>query len=175
MAGRDKDITPDDRALWQAATQDVEQLHPARHEDTPAVDAPMKTKPTLPKRIVVRQPAPAAVTTPAPQARDLDHRTQRRLERGEMTIDALLDLHGYTQDEAFAALNTFILRSYHAGLRCILVITGKGRLGTGILRARFPDWIDSPSLRPVILRVVAAKGQHGGDGAFYILLRRERA
>lgn len=174
MAGRDKDITPDDRALWQAATQDVEQLHPARPEGVPIGDAFIKTKPTLPKRVVVRQPPPAAITTPAPQARDLDHRTQRRLERGEMAIDAVLDLHGHKQDEAFAALNTFVLRAYHAGLRCVLVITGKGRLGTGVLRSRFPDWIESPALRPVILRVVAAKGQHGGDGAFYILLRRER-
>ena len=175
MAGRDKDITPDDRALWQAATQDVEQLHPARPAGAPAADASVRVKPALPKRVAVRPPAPAAVISPAPQARDLDHRTQRRLERGEMTIDALLDLHGYTQGEAFAALNTFILRSYHAGLRCVLVITGKGRLGTGVLRSRFPDWVDSPTLRPVILKVVAAKGHHGGDGAFYILLRRERA
>jgi len=174
MAGRDKDITPDDRALWQAATQDVTQLHPLPPEGAPTGDAFIKTKQALPKRVVVRQPAPAAVITPAPQARDLDHRTQRRLERGEMAIDAVLDLHGHKQDEAFAALNTFILRAYHAGLRCVLVITGKGRLGTGVLRARFPDWIDNPALKPVILRVVAAKGHHGGDGAFYILLRRER-
>ena len=53
----------------------------------------------------------------------------------------------------------------------MLVITGKGRLGVGILRARLFDWIADPSLRPFIAGYAQAHPRHGGAGATYIFLR----
>ena len=61
------------------------------------------------------------------------------------------------------------------GLRCVLVITGKGRLGTGVLRARFLDWLAGPDLRDLVSGYSAAHIRHGGDGAFYVMLRRDKA
>jgi DNA-nicking Smr family endonuclease len=68
----------------------------------------------------------------------------------------------------------FLLRQAALQARCVLVITGKGRLGTGILRARLFDWIADPSLRPVIAGYAAAHPRHGGAGATYIFLRPRR-
>ena len=161
-----------DAALWAQAVADVTPLDAGTVKNSPNA-AVLPARPRLPA-VSRREPAPVPVHLAA-QGRDLDHRTEKRLERGEMAIDAVLDLHGRTQDEAFSAFNTFVLRAYHAGLRCVLVITGKGSRGDGVLKAQLPHWADAATLRPVILRCQAARDHHGGGGAFYILLRRNRA
>ena len=69
-------------------------------------------------------------------------------------------------------LEAFIGRAQREGHRAVLVITGQGRLGGGVLRRRLPDWLSGPALRPLIAGVSAAQRRHGGDGAFYIALKR---
>jgi len=105
----------------------------------------------------------------------IDKRTLQRLKSGEMSIDGTIDLHGMTQTEAHPALLRFLERAAAAGQRCLLVITGKGGpQGEGILRYQVPRWLNEPAPRAKILAVVAARPQHGGDGAYYVLLRRRR-
>ena len=58
------------------------------------------------------------------------------------------------------------------GLRAVLVITGQGRLGGGIIRASFAEWMQSPALRGVVSGFTSAHRRHGGDGAFYVTLKR---
>jgi DNA-nicking Smr family endonuclease len=99
---------------------------------------------------------------------------QRRIRRGQSEIDARLDLHGHTQDTAHRELVSFILREHAAGARCLLVITGKGRLGTGVLRARLFDWIADPDLRNMIAGYARAHPRHGGEGAVYLFLKAKR-
>ena len=60
------------------------------------------------------------------------------------------------------------------GARCVLVITGKGRMGAGVLRSRLSDWIGDPALRPIIAGHATAHARHGGEGATYIFLRTPR-
>ena len=91
-----------------------------------------------------------------------------------MAIDGRIDLHGMTQDAAHAALTGFIAHSHEAGRRCVLVITGKGRAGGGVLRAQVPRWLNQGPLRERILGFSYARPQHGGDGALYVLIRRRR-
>src|SRR5262245_27674759 len=69
---------------------------------------------------------------------------QRRIRHGQMEIEAKLDLHGHTQDTAHRELIDFILHEAENGARCVLVITGKGRMGSGVLRSRLHDWIGDP-------------------------------
>ena len=104
----------------------------------------------------------------------VDRRTVERLRRGKLPIEARLDLHGYYQDIAQSELNAFINRCALSGRRTVLVITGKGSLskGGGVLRRNLPDWLNHPSCRPYILAFCEARPEHGGAGAFYILLRR---
>jgi DNA-nicking Smr family endonuclease len=148
-----------ERALWRAALKDV---------------APLPGRPEVPG-----PPAPAPMPTPeAPQmpraakrtGRGLDRRTAERLRRGELPIEARLDLHGMTQDEAHAALGRFLARAHAAGQRCLLVITGKG----AVLRDAVPRWLGEGETRDRILAASPAQPRHGGGGALYVLLRRVR-
>jgi DNA-nicking Smr family endonuclease len=110
----------------------------------------------------------------------LARRQALRLRRGQLAIEARLDLHGLTQAEAHRALAGFVARSHAAGKRVLLVVTGKGtRPGadgspSGVLRRNVPRWLAEPALRPLVLATAPALSRDGGDGALYLLLRRSR-
>lgn len=106
----------------------------------------------------------------------IDRRTAERLRRGQIAIEATIDLHGLTQDEAFVAIQTFLAESLAAGRRCVLVITGKGtaRDGGGVLRSAVPRWLTEGVYREHLIGIAVAYPQHGGEGALYVLLRRQR-
>ncbi|MGO8864908.1 MAG: Smr/MutS family protein [Alphaproteobacteria bacterium] len=106
----------------------------------------------------------------------LDARSAERLRRGEMPIEARLDLHGHSQDEALGALLAFVERAWRERRRTLLVITGKGRRaeGEGILRAAVPRWLNAAPLRKHLLAFARAQPKDGGAGALYLLLRRQR-
>lgn len=100
-----------------------------------------------------------------------------------MKPEARLDLHGMTAERAHGALNGFIASSYHSGLRLVLIITGKGRAGNdfmsgdgghGILRRSVPHWLSMSPNRQRILQVTPAHRRHGGEGAFYVYLSRQK-
>jgi DNA-nicking Smr family endonuclease len=97
-----------------------------------------------------------------------------RLKRGEVAVDARLDLHGMTQEAAHRALAHFIIGAAGDGARMALVITGKGRGGEGILRAAVPRWLNEPALRAQIVAIAPAPPQLGGSGALCVRLRRSR-
>jgi len=176
-------LTPDEARIWRAVASSVTPL-PGRH--LPEVEEPPATAPAaspppppappsfLPARLVPppprELPALGLGTTPG-----LDKRSAERMKKGEMEIDARLDLHGMTQDSAHAHLLAFIQRAYDAGRRCVLVITGKGKnQGTGVLKANTPRWLNQSPCRERILGFSHAKPQHGGDGALYVLIKRRR-
>ena len=128
-----------------------------------------------------RRPAPAAPRGPAGldygDAPGVDKRTATRFRRGLMPIDATLDLHGHTQQSGRTALAGFLRAHGAAGRRCVLVVTGKGLKddwSVGALRQALPGWLNAPDLRRLILAYCHAQPHHGGSGAVYILLRRER-
>ena len=194
MAPPKRPLTPEEQRLWGLVTGDVEPLPddkrkpPARKPKAkPKTAAPApKQKAEKPKRPVAAAPKPAPRPQPAQPGKTpgLDRRNAQRLRRGQMKIDARLDLHGMTQAEAHGSLNRFLADSAAAGRRCVLVITGKGSrprdddlpipARTGVLRDAVPRWLNMPALRPKILSFSYAQKKDGGDGALYILLRRMR-
>jgi DNA-nicking Smr family endonuclease len=171
MSRRGKDINADEEGLWDLVTADVT---PLKGRKGPV---PEKTGETgAPRTGDMRAaPRPATSAPEGPKARDLDLRTDKKLTRGQMEIEAVLDLHGYGQTQAYENLCRFIEGAYAKDLRCILVITGKGKGGEGILRSRLPQWIDEAPLNVIVLKATQARQRDGGSGAFYILLRRRRA
>ena len=113
----------------------------------------------------------------------MDKKSFTRLKRGKVKPEARLDLHGLTLDRAHPALSRFILSAQKSGKRLVLVITGKGRdrddggpipVRTGILRHHVPQWLSSPPLSSAVLQVTQSHISHGGEGAFYVYLRRKR-
>jgi len=163
-------LSPEEKKLWHRVGRTVrlmpgrvhEPLDPETSEDAPRAARPPAT---------IAEGKASRTPRPGPPE---DLSGQRRIRRGQNDIDARLDLHGHTQDTAHRELMDFLLRQAALQARCVLVITGKGRLGTGILRARLFDWIADPSLRPVIAGYAAAHPRHGGAGATYIFLRPRR-
>src|SRR5690606_28181951 len=116
----------------------------------------------------------------------IDRRTQLRLKRGQLPIEARVDLHGLTREQAHAGLNTFLARQAALGRRCVLVITGKGRPDwqrpdwgssereTGVIRRALPGWLADHPNKDRVLAFATAQPQDGGAGAWYVLLRRRR-
>lgn len=88
----------------------------------------------------------------------------------DISIEATLDLHGYTLEKAISTLEKFIVTNHERGRRWVLIITGKGK--QGILKEFIPTWI---SQNPTwIIGYTQAAPKHGGDGAVYVHLRRLR-
>lgn len=163
-------LTPEERRIWSRVARTV-RLAPGKIvEDEPeAEEAGEKAH----RAAATPDPSTTTRSRPKPGPPE-DMSGQRRIRRGQSEIDARLDLHGHTQDTAHRELVEFLLRQARSGARCVLVITGKGRLGTGILRARLFEWIGDPDLRPFIAGYAAAHPRHGGAGATYIFLRSKR-
>lgn len=186
MADRGKSGS-DDAALWKAVTNDVKQIKRApspgpgpKIAKEPAQPQPKKTRASPARPAAPARPKPP----PAPPQRELSHgraagvdkRTMDRLRRGQLPIEAEIDLHGHTQEEAHRVLNAFIAGHAAAGRRCVRVITGKGnfREGGGVLKAAVPRWLNESPLHDGILAFSHARRDDGGEGALYVLLRRRR-
>ena len=104
----------------------------------------------------------------------LPRRALADLRRGRWVIQAELDLHGYTREEAHDALSAFIGGCLARGVRCVRVIHGKGHSSPGglsVLKNLSRQWL---SRREEILAFCAAKPHDGGDGALLVLLRSQR-
>jgi len=117
-----------------------------------------------------------------PPGHGIEPNLRRKLQRGHIEIDGTLDLHGMRQVEAHAALQRFIHARVARGDRTVLVITGKGLkkldrdaaviVEAGVLRSMLPIWLSEPGLAPMVAGWDPAAQSHGGEGAFYVRLRR---
>ena len=100
----------------------------------------------------------------------------RRLRDGDYPIEARLDLHGHTRDEATAALERFVVQSVGAGRRCVLVIHGRG-LNSGDTGPVLGDVVHralaAGAAARAVLAFTHAGPAQGGDGATLVLLRRK--
>tara|TARA_B100001123_G_scaffold294281_1_gene328075 strand:+ start:424 stop:933 length:510 start_codon:yes stop_codon:yes gene_type:complete len=103
---------------------------------------------------------------------NIDTARKRRVRRGHHPIDAGIDLHGLNAEEAYVFFKEFIHAQSKQGARMVLVITGKGKYQEGRLRNLLPRWVNEPDLRPWVLSIDQARPQHGGGGAFYLLLKQ---
>lgn len=173
-------LSGEDWTLWNFVTRSIRPLSGRRE-----ISLPEKPVKPAPENRVSPPPRPFTPDirlkeTPTPAASGdgggIDRRTLEKLRRGQLPLEGFLDLHGLRQGEAQAQLTRFLTDGYHAGRRCVLVITGKGsRNGeAGILRRMVPLWLEMPPLSPMILSHCQARQKDGGDGAFYVLLRRKR-
>ncbi len=97
-----------------------------------------------------------------------------RLRRGEIPVEAELDLHGLDAASAERELRTWLGRARRDGLRCVCVIHGRGLHSESgaVLREALPGWLTAPPLAAELLAFAPAPPRRGGAGATYILLRR---
>lgn len=178
--------------------------HAASHAPAPTRTTPQKSGATAPKTpmpaakpvsgaMISANRAPtnpphhtggrANIHTSDAQIGPLEPKLKRRVVRGRLPIDATLDLHGMRQSEAHMALNRFVAARHARGDRTLLIITGKGLKSTrtgqieqrGVLRLMVPQWLARPELAPLVAGWEVSAQTHGGEGAFYLRLKRVRA
>jgi DNA-nicking Smr family endonuclease len=157
----------EDSALWETVARTAK---PLRRKQVAVAD-----KPPAARKIEPTASRPPASSSKAPHPAAIDRRTARRIARGAIELDARLDLHGLTQAEAHQRLLRLLSEVQESGGRIVLVITGKGTLGGGVLRRMLPGWLASPRFRPLVAGFEEAHRNHGGAGAFYISVRRASA
>lgn len=188
---RPRGLRPEDEDIWRKVVQSITPMHPHPPRPLAEPDAPPTPTPPIhrPARIerfrIGEKSGRSQVALPAAASPPLqmDARDFRRMSRGKLQPEARVDLHGMTLAEAHPALIGFILNAHTAGLRLVLVITGKGKSGddsgpiprrAGVLKHQVPHWLAMAPLAPLILQVAEAHLKHGGGGAFYVYLRRHR-
>ncbi len=192
-----RNLSPEERALWDRVAERTTPKHPTRGKVTPDPTPAQKPK----KPVVIREPVPDfRIGQKANAARthdvmrplvdrlaaapvNMDNKSFAKMKRGKLKPEARIDLHGMTMAEAHPELAAFILGSQSMGRRLVLVITGKGKdrddggpipTRHGILRHQVPQWLALPPLSQAILQVTPAHLKHGGHGAYYVYLRRNR-
>jgi len=109
-------------------------------------------------------------------ANGVDVRTMKKLAGGQIAFTDRLDLHGFYETEAWAAVQDFLHEAYGLEHRCVLVIHGKGKGygekgDMGVIKANMAGWL---ARHPRVLAFCTAHKKDGGRGAIYVYLRRRR-
>lgn len=163
-------IRPEEARLWGVVTGTVRPARASRK-------APAPPEPADPGAAAAHLPLEALITRrmkpPEAPPEGIEPNRKRRIAKAREPIAARLDLHHMDQARAKAALHDFILRAHEDGARAVLVITGKGALGDGVLRRRVPEWLAEPPLRAAVAGLSHAERHHGGEGALYVALKRK--
>lgn len=178
-------LAPEDAKLWSLVTATVRPTGERRSDShgsvlksylaTELTPSPKSTHRPIATIASTPTSTPPSVTVSPVRARspeDIEPRRRRRISRSREPIGARLDLHGMDQTKAQSAVFQFIRRAHEGGMRAVLIITGKGTLGDGILRRRTPEWLSDPAIRPLIAGFSFADRHHGGEGALYVALKR---
>ncbi len=185
MRKKDHGKSEDDKWLWETVTSQINPLRSVRYSGG-IKKPPINRKNSPPRKMTGGTVSSEIGTSLSLSAKalpidlregdhaGLDKTTRRKLSRGDLPVEARLDLHGYNAAQAEIRLRAFIQSSASFGHRCVLVITGKGVRGEGVLRRHVPVWLKQPPLGNVVLALSNATPRDGGSGAIYVLLRRAR-
>jgi DNA-nicking Smr family endonuclease len=184
-------LKPEERHIWGLVAATVHPLHgkaapneafPSPQGEGPAAKPPGKGSGVKERQSSQAQPLhetpsprPAKPAYPSPrgEGKPIEPNRRHRIAKAREEIGARLDLHGLDQDRAKATLESFLQRAWDDGYRAVLIITGKGVQGDGILRRRVPEWLAAPRLMPIVAGLSEAHRRHGGEGALYVALKRK--
>ena len=179
-----RNLTPDEAQLWAKVTASIRPLSravsKAKVADPVQVEsgrdkAPASFDFARAERKVAVKPAPPP---PAPRpGTTLDGSWDRKLDKGAISPDRILDLHGHTLDAAWHAIDRALEQAIADGDRVLLLVTGHERRGAppverGKIRAAVGDWLAVSRHARKIAAVRGAHPRHGGGGSLYIILRR---
>lgn len=178
MSRAKRELSNEERRLWERVVADAKakrgravlvpdlehrkdsehsgRPHPARHADA---------HPNI-------EPATVSVVRRTPEPPPADRAGEKRVRRGALTIDASFDLHGHTQASGQEALIRFLENARSRGHRLVIVVTGVGRGGEGVLKRRLPHWLAERPIRNWVSGFAQAHRSHGGAGAYYVFLKR---
>jgi DNA-nicking Smr family endonuclease len=174
---RRRPLSDEENALWSGF---VRSIKPLRSAKAATANKPVGTAEKAARSRLAEAHPQSPPPAKSPPLAALDRRQKQRVARGRDAIDARIDLHGMTQNEAHGALRRFLRQAQTNGAKIVLVVTGKGtRIGArdgqpGVLKRQVPLWLALPEFRPFIVGFDEAHVSHGGQGALYVRLRRSR-
>ena len=176
--GMDDGLDDDDRQLFQSAVSGTRRLSGDRVEPQRRPPAPRARFAAEDARNVLEE----SLTPTAAELEDnsgdalsfarpsIGARTLRKLKRGKFSVQAEIDLHGFTVPESREILHAFISEARELGLTCVRVIHGKG-LGSGergpVIKRHVAAWLRRWD---GVLAFASARPEDGGTGAMYVLL-----
>lgn len=99
----------------------------------------------------------------------------KKLKKGKLPIQAHIDLHGLIKNDAEAVVRRFLINSHQRGLRCVLIVHGRGLNSPDsipVLKERLPVWLNRGPARKIVMAFSSAQPYDGGTGAIYVLLRK---
>jgi DNA-nicking Smr family endonuclease len=173
-------LRPDERHIWGMVAATVhplpgkatpgEALSPPPRGEGSGVGAQAPSQPPIPDK---PRRHPHTLPSPRKGERVIEPNRRHRISRDREEIGARLDLHGLDQDRARGVLERFLARAWDEGFRAVLVITGKGVQGDGVLKRRTPEWLAAPHLAHIVAGISDAARHHGGEGALYVALKRK--
>ncbi|MEX6724787.1 Smr/MutS family protein [Parapedomonas caeni] len=170
-------LRPEEEALWGQVAASVK---PLEKRVTPPDLPRLKPQVVAPAERAMPVMGRHQAATPPTQA-TLDAVWDRKIRTGEVLPDLIIDLHGHRRETAYTALTRGLARAHGRHARVVLVVTGKGKTGAdwpsqpgGVLREELPRWLTTPDLRPYVAALRPAHPRHGGDGAWYVILKRAR-
>lgn len=180
----DRKLSGEDRILWGRVARSAKPM-PGRLEDLLKFEAlfeePVEEQQDIKlsaassgKNLVPADPVSKPAQPDRKKHHPLEKPVKRKLARGNLALEARIDLHGLIQSDAHGILLDFLLRAHDRGLRHVLVITGKGSSygSEGALKRAVPLWFSKPEFRFLISSYEPAARQHGGEGALYVRLSR---
>ncbi|MEE2891655.1 MAG: DNA endonuclease SmrA [Pseudomonadota bacterium] len=176
-------MTPDDEDLFAAEMEGVVPLArepeaaPAPRERTPTETQLARQRAAThedgdPNPLTLGEVRPVA---PFDEIAWKNHGVQegvwRKLRLGKYPADAVLDLHRKTVREARDEVWRFVEEGVAHGLRCVVILHGRGERSEtpGRLKSYVAEWLEALD---GVLAFHTAKRQHGGYGAVYVLLRK---
>ena len=185
-----KSLSEDDVEIWLRTVSGVEKKSVLKESETVAlVEKKVKGKRSTPliKNTYLKEKSietePKAALANLLSNRSVDKRVSSKMKAGKIDPEATLDLHGYRLTQAKSALRGFLFRAYESKKRLVLIITGKGKPKAewdlnldyrGVLRNEVPVWLEEAPLAGLILSVKKANSKHGGGGALYVYLRKNK-
>ena len=101
----------------------------------------------------------------------LDSKTKKQINSKKFVFDAIIDLHGKTEVQAYETIKEFISNSYVNNLKNIIIITGKGINCQGKLKLKTPLWLKSKELSKFIVGFETLPQNKGGEGALFVKLK----
>lgn len=99
----------------------------------------------------------------------------KKLRNGDLSYQDYVDLHGFKRDQAYDVVLKFLHESFVRGLRCVLIISGRGlnsRERKPVLKENLVAWLTRAPLKHLVLAFASARSYDGGVGAFYVLMRK---
>lgn len=163
-------IDDEDKALFRRAVADIQPIEAEsrpRHRSRRSISRP-RTESEEPTEVLVPGETLLYLKPGA------DQRILKKLRQGKIPPQTQLDLHGCTRQQAQTLLRLFLQECRQDGIRCALIIHGKGWRSEGfrpVLKSALNQWLRR---HPQVIAFCSAKPCHGGSGALYVVLGQNK-